>query len=102
MTGLEKPIREAAHRPERYAALTGRPPEAVAAPRDAAFMLSSPLGQRKGVTVPYAVVLNQCDTPARLVLGRQTAALLNERCVLTALGADPAFWEEGGTHPCSY
>lgn len=100
MTGLEQPIREAAHRPERYGALIGKRPEDIATPQDAASVLDSPLGQRKGVYVPFAVALNQCDTPARLALGRQVAALLRERSVLTALRADPDILEIGGNELC--
>lgn len=97
MIGLEKPIRDGAHRPERYAALIHRRVENVPSPEDAARVLESPQGQKKNVSVSYAVVLNQCDTAQRLRLGRACAEALTSPCVLTALQTRPewsALWRK--------
>ena len=65
-SGLGRPIRETAHRPERYAALAG---ETVATPEAAAAVL-------RAEGLHHRVFINQADTPERLALARRLASLL--------------------------
>lgn len=100
MTGLQQPIGQAAHRPERYAALTGKELADTATPQDAAKVLQSPMGQRKNVHSAYTVLLNQCDTPERLALGRACGSALRSPCVLAALQARPGWLEQWREKEC--
>ena len=95
MRGLQQPIAEAAHRAERYAALIRKTVTDTASPEDAAAVLESDAGLRKRVSCRFAVVLNQCDTPERLQLGRECAAALQSPCFLTRLESDPEWWMDG-------
>jgi probable selenium-dependent hydroxylase accessory protein YqeC len=68
-SGFGRPIAAAAHRPERYAALADEPAEALITPQtEAAVLLGEALHDR--------VFVNQAETPERLCLARQLAALL--------------------------
>lgn len=93
MEAAGRPIAGAAHRPERYAALVGKPVNALIEPGDIVRALISTHGQRKGVTGRFAVALNQCDTPERLAAGRACAALLPGLSALVALKSAPDFCE---------
>ena len=78
LDGVGKPIAEAALRPERYAALLGVDAQHAVTPEDAAFVLTHPDGQRKGVLpgVRFQIALNKADTPAlRALAGRIAAAV---------------------------
>ena len=100
MSGLECPIAVAAHRPERYAVLVGKDVSQTASPTDVISVLESPQGQRRNVRTRFALVLNQCDTPARLIAGRACAAMARYPCVLTALLKDPSLVELWRKEPC--
>ena len=54
LTGLGRPIAEAAHRPERYAGLAGCAPEDIATPERAARVLETE-------ALHTRVLLNQAD-----------------------------------------
>lgn len=63
MDCLNRPIRDACHRPERVCALLGKPPEALVEPEDVAQILSSPQGGRKSVEphMVFRCVLNKAE-----------------------------------------
>lgn len=72
-----RPIGEVCHRAEIVCALLGKTPADPFLPEDGAFLLCSEQGQRKNVNGrPYAVILNQADTPARLAAALKVASLL--------------------------
>lgn len=79
LDGIGQPIRDAAFRPELYAALCGKAVTEIVTPRDVALVLAHESGQRKGVPVNarFAVLLNKSDNA-----GRRMAAL----AVATELG----------------
>ena len=91
-------VAQAAHRPQRYAALAGLTPQQAVTPEAVANVLANPDGQRKGVRGRFAVLLNQVDTPARLTFARAVAAALEEETFLTALQQRPEWVEcwQGG------
>ncbi len=93
VSALGQSIARAAHRPERVAALLGKPTDAQLAPEDLALLLQSPMGQRKAVTCRYAVVLNQCDHIAAVRAAREIARRLDCDCALCALQARPGWLE---------
>ena len=65
---------------ERYAALLGRSADDPVTPEDAARVLVSEAGQRKGVLpgMRFALVLNKADDPARAALAARVAAAVPE------------------------
>ena len=67
LDGIGKRIRETCFRPERYAAAAGRKEEDPVRPEDAAAVLASREGQRKGLPdgAEFAVILNKADTEER-------------------------------------
>ena len=95
MSGLQRPIAEAAHRAERYAALVHKTPLDTATPEDVAKVLESNDGLHKRVDSRFVVVLNQCDTPERTRLAQECAAALQAPCILTRLETDPSWWLDG-------
>ncbi len=98
MSCVGQPIRLSAHRPERYAALSGLPEDETITPQAVAKVLENTCGQRKGVNSAFRILLNQTDTPTRLAFARQTARLLHADTVLTALQAHPGWaeiWADG-------
>ena len=85
-SGLDRPVQESVHRPERFATLSGSrlaSPEAVAA-----VLRAEALTQR--------VFINQADTPERLARSRRLAALLPWPSVIGSLHR-----EEYEAVPCS-
>ena len=85
-SGLDRPVQESVHRPERFVALSGSrlaSPEAVAA-----VLQAEALSQR--------VFINQADTPERLARSRRLASLLPWPSVIGSLHR-----EEYETVPCS-
>ena len=78
LAGLGRPIAEAAHRPERYAALAGAAPEDTATPERAARVL-----RRENLADRY--LFNQADTPERAELGEQMAERLGLPAALSVL-----------------
>lgn len=98
MDCMQKTIREAAHRPLRYAALCGLSQEDTVTPEAAACVLSHPMGQRKGVRERFVVALNQVDTPSQLLFARQIAIAMREEVYLLALQTKPNWsehWKDG-------
>lgn len=97
LSALGHPLSLVCHRPELACALLDVPPETSLTPELLARLLTSPLGQFKGVGEPgrLRLFLNQADTPAAGRLGEQTArlslALLPGcRAVVAALRPEPA------------
>lgn len=93
LDGIGKPVSEAAFRPERYAALIGKPESDPVIPLDAALVLTHPDGQRKNVTdtMRFCVLLNKADDEKSSAFALELARELNgtglvERTVITALG----------------
>ena len=66
-SGFGRPIREAAHRPERYAALAGVPPDTVITPDIAARVL-------RAEGLHHQIFGNQAETPVARALLRALAA----------------------------
>ncbi|MDD3409384.1 MAG: selenium cofactor biosynthesis protein YqeC [Eubacteriales bacterium] len=100
VSGLEQPIERAAHRPERFTALLGVPPQRVITPELAVRVIEHPQGLRKGVTGRFCVLLNQADTPGRLAAARACAALLTEDTLIAALQAQPDLLEHWRNGKC--
>ena len=87
------PLATVAHRPERYANLTGLAPDAFITPNAVARVLTHPQGQRRGVTGCWMVLLNQADTPERLAFAHAVARLIPGEVWITALKSRPGFLE---------
>lgn len=83
-SGLGRSIAEAAHRPERYAALAGAD---IATPEAAAAVLTAE-------ALHTRVLINQADSPERLAQARRLAALLPCPVVLGSL--QQGTYEQGG------
>ena len=81
LDGIGKVIRETCFRPERYAAAAGREEGDSVRPEDAAAVLASGDGQRKGVPVQarFAVILNKADTEQRVRQGERIRDELKEK-----------------------
>lgn len=95
--GIGRPV-SAVHRPERYAALIGKPLDAPVTPEDAATALLHPDGQRKGVNCPWRALLNKADDGNRLALARCCAAYIPGITVIASLKREPVFieiWRDG-------
>lgn len=78
VSGFGLPIAEAAHRPERFAALAETSMEAPATPENTALVL-----QKEGLADRY--FFNQADTPERWEWALRAAQALNRPAVLGAL-----------------
>lgn len=77
LSAVGKPLAQACFRPDAAGELLGVEPGHILTAEDAAEILSSPMGTRKGVgTRAYTVVLNQCDDGARRRTGEEIAARL--------------------------
>lgn len=100
MQGLRLPIARVAHRPERYAAITGATLETTVTPEHIAAVLQSPYGQRKMVSCRFAAVLNAADTPQRLEGARACAARISGEAFVTALQTKPDFLERWRNGQC--
>ena len=89
MDCLGRTVGDICHRPERVCALLGCDMDRVIAPADAAAILSSPQGGRKGVgeAVAFRCVLNKADTPERLRGAEEIAALLAAQGIPSAITA---------------
>jgi probable selenium-dependent hydroxylase accessory protein YqeC len=95
--GIGRPI-SAVHRPELYAALTGKPLHALVMPEDVAKVLVHPDGQRKGVNCPWRVLLNKADDEERLALARDIAGEIPGVAVIASLKNEPVLlevWRDG-------
>ncbi len=77
-SGLGRPIAEAAHRPERFAALAGTTPEDAASPENTARVLAAE-------ALADIYFFNQTDAGGVEALALRTAALLGRPAVLGAL-----------------
>ena len=78
LTGLNRPIADAVHRPERFAALSGCGIEEAATPERAAAVL-------RAENLCTHVFLNQADTEREQALARELASLLPYPTVIGAL-----------------
>ena len=86
LSGLGRPIEEAAHRPERYASLAGVSPETpVTADMAAAVLRAEGVGWR--------FFINQADTPERWAWARELASLLPGGAAVGSL-------QKGAYFPC--
>lgn len=91
LDGIDKPIAEAAFRPELYAALLGAGENHIVAPEDVARVLADERGQRKGVgDARFCVLLNKADDKARIEQAFAAARALEslggvERVVIASL-----------------
>lgn len=93
LSALGRPLGEVCHRAELAAGVYGYSLEQKVTPQMLAEMISSPVGQQKGVgSRRFRVLLNQCDAVSREV-AFETAKALNERgvrrVVVGALQAAP-------------
>lgn len=80
LSAIGKPIREVCFCLKEVQALLGVEEDHILTEADAARILSSEQGSRKGVGQRrYNVVLNQCDDGRRRKIGRKIAKLLSER-----------------------
>ena len=86
-------IAQAAHRPALYAGLVDASIDAGVTATMVAKVLEHPMGQRKGVTTRFGIVLNQADTPQRLAFAREVASQLTVDTVITALQNKSDGWE---------
>ena len=78
LSGLGRPICDAAHRPERYARLAGASVSDIAAPIHAARVLTAE-------ALHTRILLNQADSPERIAAGQALAALLPGPVLLASL-----------------
>ena len=87
MDAVGQAVGVACHRPERVCALLGVGAEHVLTPEDAALLLASPQGGRKGVgeAMAFRCVLNKADTPERAAHARAVAGRLAERGIHSAI-----------------
>ena len=77
LSAIGKPLKKCCFRLERAMELLGVEEDHILTEKDAAEILSSPLGARKDVgTRNYCVVLNQCDDGQRRRSGNEIAARL--------------------------
>lgn len=77
LSAIGRPVREVCFRLEETTELLGVEENHVLTVEDAAEMLSSPMGSRKGVdNRQYCVVLNQCDDGERRRIGVEIAQRL--------------------------
>ncbi len=97
LDGVGKRINETVFRPERFAAIVGKSPEASVAPYDYAMVLQHCAGLRKSVPkdARFCVVLNKADTAERIIYGEQVAETmendLTDRVLITSLCERPVF-----------
>lgn len=91
--GFYKLIEIAAHRPDIYAALLGKSKAEPITPLDAAAVIESRFGQRKGVSCEFLAVINQCDDARAADAGRECANALVCKCALLSLKARPDWYE---------
>ena len=78
LSGIGRPIREAAHRPERYAELCGAAPTEIVTLERAARVLNT-----EALAARY--VLNQADDPEKREWAMSLSILLDKPCVITSL-----------------
>ncbi len=95
--GIGKPV-ATAHRPELYAALIGKPLDAIVAPEDAARALCHPYGQKKGVACRWRALINKADGDSALEAARACARRIPGVAVVASLLYKPEFieiWRDG-------
>lgn len=93
MSCVGKTIAEAVHRPALYAALVGATEADSVSPAMVVSVLADANGQKKDVYGRFVVVLNQADTPKRLIFAREVAVKLTEDTLIVALQSKPD-WAE--------
>ncbi|MEL7610661.1 MAG: selenium cofactor biosynthesis protein YqeC [Bacillota bacterium] len=100
MSGAGKPIREAAHRPERYAAIVEKPLDAAVTPKDIAKVLEHPFGQKKGVSGRFQVALNQAESPGAYRAALECTLSLNCDAAIVSLLSDHPVIERWRNQKC--
>ena len=79
LSALGRPLQECCFRLENACRLLGVPPEICLTPELLARLLAEEQGGRKSVgSRRFYAVLNQADTPERLLLGKQSLKILQE------------------------
>lgn len=97
LDGVGKRINETVFRPERFAAIVGKSPEAAVTPDDCAMVLQHCAGLRKSVPkeARFCVILNKADTAERIIYGEQIAEAMEsdlaDRVLITSLCERPVF-----------
>ena len=95
--GIGRPV-SSVHRPELYAALIGKPMDALITPKDAARVLCHSEGQKKGVHSPWQALINKADSAEQRALARACAKEIPGGAVIASLLSDPIFiecWRDG-------
>ena len=95
--GIGRPV-SAVHRPQLYAALIGKPLDAIVAPEDAARALCHSNGQRKGVSCPWRALINKADGDSSLEAARACARSIPGVAVVASLLGNPdiiEIWRDG-------
>lgn len=95
--GIGQPV-SAVHRPERYAALIGKPQDAPVTAEDVSKVLLHPEGQKKGVACAWRALLNKADDGERRARARNCAEHIPGVAVIASLLTDPVYievWRDG-------
>lgn len=95
--GIGRPV-SAVHRPDLYAALIGKPLDAIVTPEDAAWVLCHPNGQRKDVHCRWRALINKADEGASLEAARTCARRIPGVAVVASLLKKPELievWRDG-------
>jgi probable selenium-dependent hydroxylase accessory protein YqeC len=98
--GIGRPI-SSVHRPELYAALVGKPLDALVTPEDAAQVLCHSEGQKKNVHCPWRALLNKADSAGRQELARACARGIPGGAVIASLLSEPIFIEQWRNGACA-
>ncbi len=102
MSGMYRPINEAAHRPHLYAALVGKEEGEPITPADCARVLRHPQGQKKGVTGKFSVLLNQAETIEGFAAAAACARELEEVAVIASLQMQQPVLEQWRNGTCAW
>lgn len=100
MDGIGRSV-SAVHRSELYAALIGKPMDAIVTPEDAALVLTHPNGQLKNTRCEWRALLNKADDPERLRLARLCARRIPGVAVIASLVSEPIFLEQWRDGACA-
>jgi len=98
--GIGRPI-SSVHRPDLYAALVGKPLDALVTPEDVAQVLCHPEGQKKNVDCRWRALLNKADSAGRQELARACAGRIPGGAVIASLLSEPIFVEQWRNGACA-